>query len=402
MKPRPRALARHALAVGVAGVLAGVLGGAPGALRAQAVLGTAVDAADGDAVTGAFVLLVDEDGVERARGLTTRSGTFRIGAPPGTYRLRLERIGFEDLETDPFNLARGETVSRTLRVGARPIELSGIRVEGGESRCGMPTAEALELGRVWDEARKALEATAWTDRQSYYRFDVLLVRRELDAAGRPVGAPEYEPIRIYGRHPFRSVQADDLAYGGWVQRQGARGLKFHAPDAEVLLSESFLRRHCYRLVRGDVGRGRIGIEFEPIPDRRVTDIAGVLWIDGDSAELRELEFRYVNLDLSVETERLGGRVVFDHLPDGGWIVQAWEIRTPLARLDRERQDGARRQRIRLAGLRVEGQQVLAVWLTGDLQAAPGAVLPPDVRPVNPPPDEILKRYPPPEDLAGAP
>lgn len=402
MRPGPCAFARRAAAIVVAGVLASVLGGTPGTLRAQAVVGTALDAADGSPVTGAFVLLVDERGAERARSLTTRSGTFRIGASPGTYRLRLERIGFEALETEPFALARGETVNRTLRVGARPIELSSIRVAGGESRCGMPTDEALELGRVWDEARKALEATAWTDRQSYYRFDGLLVRRELDAEGRPVGAPEYDPIRIYGRHPFRSVQADDLAYGGWVQRQGAQGLKFHAPDAEVLLSESFLRRHCYRLVRGEADPGRIGIEFEPIPGRRLTDIAGVLWIDRESAELRELEFRYVNLELPVDTERLGGRVVFDHLPDGGWIVQAWEIRTPLARIDRVRRDGAPHQRVRLAGVHVEGQQVLAVWRTGDLQAAPGAVLPPDVQPVNPPPDEIVKRYPPPEDLADAP
>jgi len=393
--------ARRVLAAAAVGLLAGVVGG-PDVLGAQAVIGTAVDAADGHPVSGAFVLLVDEGGTERARGLTTGSGTFRLGAAPGTYRLRLERIGFDDLETEPFTLARGETVRRDLRVAARAIQLSSIRVEGGEARCGMPADEALELSRVWAEARKALEATAWTDRQSYYRFDGLRGWQELDARGRPVGPPQYEPIRIYGRHPFRSVRPDDLAYGGWVQREGARGLKFHAPDADVLLSESFLSRHCYRLVRGDADPGRLGIEFEPLPDRRLSDISGVLWIDRQTAELYELEFRYENLELPVDTERLGGRVVFDRLPDGGWIVRSWEIRTPLARIDRARRDGARRQRIELAGMRVERQLVLAVWRTGDLQAAPGAVLPSDVAPVNPPPDEILKRYPPPGDLADDP
>lgn len=384
------------LATGI-GPIAGV--DVVGHLAAQAVLGTAVDAVDGEPIAGAFVLLIDEDGVERDRSLTTASGTFRLDGPPGRYRLNLERIGFEDLLTEPFDLAEDEQLSRRLPVSARPIELSEIRVAGGEARCGVPTEEAIELSRVWDEARKALEATAWTDRQSYYRFDVLIVRQDLDAEGQPVSRPEYEPVRVYGRHPFRSVQPTDLALGGWVQRQGS-GLKFFAPDAEVLLSTSFLGRHCFRLVRSDSAAERlVGVEFEPLPDRRTPDISGVLWVDRENAELKELEYRYANLDLPVETDRAGGRVVFDHLPDGGWIVRSWEIRTPLAELQQTRRGNRRQQRVRLSGLRLEGQQVLAVWRTGDVQAAPNARLPADVPPVSPPPDELIERYPPPEDLA---
>lgn len=366
-------------------------------LGAQTVLGTAVDAVDGSPVTGAFVLLLDEDGDERDRGLTSSRGAFRLRAgQPGTYRLSLERIGFEDLVTEPFELSAGETVSRRLVASARPIRLSEIRVAGGEARCGIPPAEARELSRVWNEARKALEATAWTNRQSYYRFDGLIVRQVLDEDGEPRSPPEYEPIRLYGRHPFRSVQADDLAYGGWVQRQGVEGLKFYAPDAEVMLSDSFLIRHCFRLARNDSARNLVGVEFEPRPERHIPEISGVLWVDRETAELRSLEYRYENLDLPVETEHLGGRVEFDHLPDGGWIVRKWEIRTPLAEIDRQSRADRREQRVRLAGLRLEGQLVLAVWRTGDVQAAPGAEVPAGVAPANPPPDEIIKSYPPPD------
>lgn len=369
---------------------------AAGEASAQTVLGTAVDASNGAPVGGAFVLLTDVGGEEVVRGLTTERGTFRLNAPgPGTYRISLERIGFADLATEPFELGQGETLSRRLDVAGQPIELGRITVSGGPARCGGPPADALELSRVWGEARKALEATAWTDRQSYYRFDVLLIRRQLDRDGEARGEPRYEPIRVYGRHPFRSVQASDLSMGGWVQRQGARGLKFFAPDAEVLLSDSFLNGHCFRLVRSNSGTRRdLGIAFEPLPNRMYADISGVLWVDRQSAELLRLDYRYELLELPVETDLLGGEVEFDRLPDGGWIVRHWEIRTPEAVVDGG--SGRRRQRVRLTGLQVEGQQVLAVWRTGDLQAAPGAEQPADVMPVQAPPDELIKRYPAPE------
>jgi len=371
----------------------------PESLRAQTVLGTAVDAADGRPIAGAFVILEGETGDERARGLTTAAGSFRLATSlPGTYRLRLERIGFEDLVTEPFELTGDGAISRHLEVSVRPIELAAVEVTGGEPRCGTPADEALELGRVWEEARKALEGAAWTDRQSYYRFDVILFRQELDRDGAPVAEPEYESMRVYGRHPFRSAIPNDLAFGGWVQRQGREGLKFYAPDAEVLLSESFLGLHCFRLVRSESAPRRLlGIEFEPAPGRRVgrplPDIRGVLWLDRESAELQSLEFGYANLQLPVPTDPLGGRVEFDHLPDGGWIVRSWEVRTPLAEIRELREGGRRQQRVRLAGLQLEGRQVLAVWRTGDVQADPGAELPADLPPVVAPPDELIRRYP---------
>lgn len=369
----------------------------PGVATAQTVVGTAVAASVDEPVAGAFVVLLDEAGGERDRTLTGQRGAFRLRAvTPGRYRIRLERIGFENVVTEAFDVGVDEVVSRRVEVTTRPIVLANISVDAGEPRCGTPAAEALELNRVWQEARKALQATAWTDRQTYYRFDALIVRQSLDTDGDPLAPADYEPIRIYGRHPFRSIGAEDLALGGWVQSQGGRGIKFYGPDAEILLSESFLRRHCFRLVRDDSGRRRlIGVAFEPLPDRGVPDISGVLWVDRLTAELDRLEYRYVNLRLPVESELLGGRVEFDHLPDGGWIVRRWEIVTPQADLVSSG-GNRRRQRVRLSGYALEGQLVQAVWRTGDLQADAGAELPPGVAPVIAPPDELIQRYPAPD------
>jgi hypothetical protein len=245
--------------------------------------------------------------------------------------------------------------------------------------------DATELISVWEEARKALKATVWTGQQTYYRFDGILSKRNLDTDGNAVGEPDLEPIRTYGARPFAvPANPDDLAFGGWVQPVRGNNIAFYSPDARVLLSESFISRHCYRLQRQNVdGQALIGVEFEPLPTRRLTDISGVLWIDAESAELRSLDFRYEGLDFPFETTMVGGEVEFDRLPDGAWIVRRFTIRTPLVRPGRG---------MRLVGLYEEGQSVSAIWRTADLQAGPTDALPEDVAPVNAPADELVVRY----------
>lgn len=362
----------------------------------QSVSGSVVEAASAEPIPGTFVVLLDTTGAERARGLTTQSGTFRLDAPgSGSYRIRVERIGIANVTSARFTIGDREAVSRRIRVPLSPVRLTNIEVSA-EAQCEMLQEDAVVLIRVWEEARKALEATFWTGRQTYYRFDALLSRRDLDRRGTPISEPELESIRLYGQRPFRSARADDLAFGGWVQPVGSGNVKFHAPDAEVLLSESFRRRHCYSLRREIVdGRERIGVQFVPLAERRLPDISGVLWIDAESAELKSLDFRYEVLDLPFDTEGVGGHVEFDRLPDGAWIVRRWIIRTPIARFTRSRTfSGRRRGRImQLVGLYEEGQQVTAVWRTGDLAAGPDDELPQGVPAVNAPTDELIVRYP---------
>ncbi|TFG65909.1 MAG: carboxypeptidase regulatory-like domain-containing protein [Gemmatimonadales bacterium] len=370
----------------------------PTLVVAQSVRGTVLESVQGSPIPGTFVVLLDEEGTERGRALTTQAGTYRIGVPgPGSYRLKVRRIGLADVTTDLFIVGDGEAVSRQIRVSLAPVRLTDLEVMvETESKCGMLQEDALALYSVWEEARKALEATFWTGQQTYYRFDALLSRRDLDRGGIQIGETELESIRVYGRHPFRSARADDLAHGGWVRPTGAGGVKFHAPDAEVLLSESFSSRHCYRLQREIIdGHKHIGVQFEPLPGRRLPDISGVLWIDLETAELRTLDFRYEVLNVPFNTDQLGGHVEFDRLPDGAWIVRRWIIRTPVTQFTGTRSFSGRRSgaNIRLVGLYEEGQEVTAVWRTGDLQAGPGNEQPEDVPPVNAPTDRLIIRFP---------
>lgn len=348
------------------------------ALGAQTVVGTAVEAGDERPIGGAFVLLLDESGDERDRALTNVRGTFRLQAErPGTYRLRLQRIGLADTETDVFTLPAGETVNHRLTAALVPIQLAAIRVDADgagrvEPRCGAPTGQIKDLSRVWNEVEKALEATRWSLVNSRYRYDVILVRQARESDGSPVTEPEYGRRRIHGRHPFRAAPPGSFESTGWVFENDDGHLAYHGPDAETLLAEPFLRTHCFRLVRSDSADERVvGIGFEPIRGRDLTDVSGVLWVERSTAKLRSLEFRYVNLPIPVKSDRIGGTIEFDELPDGGWIVRSWEIRTPLTEVERRDYLGTR---VRLTGLHHEGWRVLTVWRTGELTGTPDVVV----------------------------
>lgn len=130
--------------------------------------------------------------------------------------------------------------------------------------------------------------------------------------------------------PFESHPAEDLVQRGFVQEDG-RGYLYMAPDASVLLSDAFLDTHCFRVAdAGREGDGLIGLGFEPTGDKKtVPDIAGTMWLDPETAELQWLEFTYQYLEPERMSDMVGGRVDFQRMPDGTWIVPEWWIRMPI-------------------------------------------------------------------------
>jgi hypothetical protein len=352
---------------------------------AQTVRGH-VEGADGVPISGAFVMLEDSTGVVSSRVLSTESGSFRIVAPaPGTYRLRAERIGYTAAVSPELQLAAEQNLSYRFVVEPDPVRLREIRVEE-RSRCSILPDEGIELQRVWDEALKAITATAWTGQQPYFRFDAVMHEQLLDRRGSPVSEAVLEEVRFYGRHPFRAIPAQDLVLGGFVQEPEGQ-VAYYAPDADVLLSDSFVRRHCFRLVRGHgESAGLLGLSFEALPQSRLPDIEGVMWLDPTTAELRWLDFTYVNIAASIERQGLGGMVEFARLPSGAWIIRSWWIRVPVVEwIPGQRQ---RAGRYRLTGIDEGGGQVLAVWLTARI----AGLLPTDTLRVTPPPDSLLMRF----------
>src|SRR5207245_343222 len=106
---------------------------------------------------------------------------------------------------------------------------------------------------------------------------------------------------------FRSLPAAVLASDGYVVSDSS-GVTFYAPDADVLLSDSFVNGHCFRFEPAPKdAKNLIGVSFEPASDRRgMRDIEGTLWLDQRSAELEFLDFRYTNLPAAAQSTGAGG------------------------------------------------------------------------------------------------
>ena len=296
------------------------------AVQGQVVRGRLVDDGDSAAIAGAMITLVGRDGRGVARMLT-RSGTgvFELRVPaPGEYRLRAERIGYGTTHSAFFRISTRDTLTVQMAAPIEAISLAEISVSV-RPQCHLRPEEGLAVARVWDEARKALAAASWTQERGLYRYEMLGIKRFLDQDGRRVEAED----RAYGQAlvpvPYVARSADSLVHGGFA-RFSAEASDFWGPDAGVLLSDPFLDTHCLR-VRSGAG-GLVGLEFEPVPDRNVADIAGTMWLDAETAELQRVDYRYVNLpvpDWLMEASP-GGTVSFRGLPDGTWIVTSWNIR----------------------------------------------------------------------------
>jgi hypothetical protein len=309
----------------------------PAAVGAQAVRGTV--SAEGVRVPGALVLLVDSAGRTVARAASRENGAYAVAAPAaGAFTLRVLRIGFAPTTAGPLALRAGATLTRDVTLTGRPVRLTEVRVSD-RATCRVQTDSSAAAFRVWEEARKALLGEALTRREPL-TMRVTTSERALDAAGARVVHDTSVTRTVASVRPFVSRAADSLAAAGYVARDVAGGWIFWAPDAEVLLSESFATTHCFRAEApsADSARlaGLVGVAFAPARARPdVAEVEGVLWLDRATAELRELAYRYVNLPADAPRapsrgEALaGGRVEFLRLPTGGWIVHRWVIRLPV-------------------------------------------------------------------------
>ena len=322
-------------------------------IDAQVVRGQLLNGETGLPLEGAMVLLQGAQG-EVGAVLSNASGRFLLRAPsPGSYTVRADRIGHASTTSDPLTLALGDTVDIRLVAEVSAIQLEGLEVSG-EARCDVRPEAGRAVATVWEEARKALAAAAHTEESGFYRYRTIRFLRELDITGRRVVSEQRRASQGYLLSPFESLPAETLISQGFIKADPGGDL-YYAPDAHVLLSDPFLDTHCLGLTtgQGEAG-GLLGVAFEPIGGRVLPDIRGVVWVEPTSGELRHVDYTYENLDPALRNDAVGGRVVFQGLPNGTWIVTEWRIRMPNAALAPDYRGG--RQLI-LVGIREVGGEV---------------------------------------------
>lgn len=283
---------------------------------------------DSTPIPGVIVLATNDSGRTLARTLTTDRGRFTLRLPSaGRYGLRLLRIGFRPLTGPSVTVAADAKDSLQVVYAAEPVRLAAMSVHE-PSTCRVNVDTGLAVARVWEEARKAMLASELTTGAVPLVAEWITYDRVLDSTARIVRRQQVRTEHNPTTHAFRSAPVSDLDTAGYVvERDGVT--HFFAPDADVLLSDEFVRDHCYHIVEGPTPAS-IGLSFDPTRGRRdMHEIEGTLWLDRVTAELRSLDFHYTNLAQSAMQAGAGGRVEFLRLDDGTWLVSRWVVRMPL-------------------------------------------------------------------------
>lgn len=362
-----RRLGLPAIAVGALAALTALA--AAERVRAQSLLVQVREENGSRPLPGALVTLQRPDGSVLRRALTdVRGQRFFGGVGPGPVVVRAEMVGRKTVVSDSFSVAEDETVQQVLSLPPLPFGIDRTEVEA-EGRCRLHPGEELAAARIWEEVRKAITATAWSEDQKLYAYALRGYERQVGAATNTV---EYDTTRarlLMTHNPIRSLPPDSLTEGGYVRLLDSGDVDYFAPDAAALLARDFLDTHCLRVEGDDAESDLIGVRFEPVRENGPPDIAGVFWLEPGTARLRRLDFRYTSTPWRVADRRIGGEVRFETLPDGTWIVRRWAIRMPILQRDLPTRGGsAGEDRDRLVALREVGQEITAV------QAADGSVV----------------------------
>jgi len=333
--------------------LAGLVASSAPALAAQTMEIRLRDEATREPVVGAIVRLLD-DRRSVAQGLSNESGWLVLRVPAaGSYRLKVDRIGWAGVTAGPYALGAGETIRRELHLNSEKLDLPALTVEG-ESACTRTSQGGALAVALWEEVRKALTASVISGESALLPLHVREFTRDLDLSGRPL-RQHLVISKIIRGHTYSALSPETLAKDGFVVLKGDR-VTYAAPDATSLLSDEFVVSHCFRGVPGE--GTLVGLAFEPVRDRRVTDVRGTLWVDRRTSELEFLEYRYTGLPDQLARGDLGGRVSFRRLPSGAWMVDAWRIRRPqLVREEVLGADRSPRPRLRATGYNDRGATV---------------------------------------------
>ena len=293
----------------------------------------------------------------RASALTDDGGRFALRAPAaGRYGVRVRRVE---------RLAAGETVARTLTLVPRAGTLPPVRAET-YALCDRRRDRGGDAARFWHATRALLEGAAAAEGTGLLAVDAATWTRDVDAAG---AALRGRDVTRSGRvaRPFAAAEPAQLARSGYAS-WGADSASFFAPDATVLVSDTFAAGHCVRLAGADADTahaGAVGLAFEPVRARNVVEVRGTLWVDSTSGVPRDFGFAYVWPRGTVPdgvAARYGGEIAFTTLPSGAVVVRRWELRVPLPVAERPsaaREWGTRTVGAALRTVRDEGGVLLA-------------------------------------------
>ena len=302
----------------------------PRAARAQEARGTVRDSASQQPIPGAVISLLDASGATLGRNITNDQGRYDVVLPGSATQLRFVRIGFR-----PSTVAirrSGATIDTIDVVMHRlPTMLEPVQITAN----GCPNrSDAGSAAGLLQQARASLLNSIVARSANPALLTLLRFQRSMDGTSDRI---RDQTVRIdstaRSKLTFGAVRsAAEFIQSGFVA-DDASGLTYFGPDADALLDDAFVAAYCFRLVGAGRDRpGEVGLGFAaPKRQKNRIDIDGVLWVDTTNRRLRQLEFRYVGLDRSLDPARPGGILSFRDAANGVVFIDRWSLRLPIVR-----------------------------------------------------------------------
>ena len=296
-------------------------------LPAQRVHGTLRDTASAQPVLGAVLTLLDSAGRVLARTISDEHGQYSLPTGVGRRRVRAMRIGFQPLEVA---VAREDDVTLDIAMTRIPALLSSVKVSG-RPLCPGSGDQGLAFS-LWEQARAALLASVVAREAKPAAVRTLRYDRTLNPNDDRVRTQTQSRLEGKSSRPFLAFAEPSVFARAGYMKEDRGGRTYYAPDADVLLDESFAVTHCFTLTIDREHPAQVGIAFTPAGGRgrdTLVDVNGVLWLDRDHPELRSLEFEYTGLEPVASTVNTGGILSFRTMSNGIVMIDWWSLRLPV-------------------------------------------------------------------------
>ncbi|HEX9106881.1 MAG TPA: hypothetical protein VF832_06630, partial [Longimicrobiales bacterium] len=247
---------------------------------------------------------------------------------PGLWRIRAQHIGRTTASTT-VTLRPGSDASVRLEASIAPVLLQPLTVSASSECRVRPDAREL-TAQLWEEARKAFRVSSLARRSRW--FVLQQFERIIDPQTGKVVRENTRGAGGVGGRPFGLEENEsELNELGYVRPVG-EDWSFSVPDDDILLSDGFLDHHCIEFQGGRhrPAKGLVGIAFRPMQPSK-SDIAGVVWLDASTAEVRSVRFHFTGLGWDVPDDALGGGLDFLKLRSGAIVTRRWYLRVPMGR-----------------------------------------------------------------------
>lgn len=190
------------------------------------------DSASTGRVTGALVAVLDASGRTVAERVSDARAALLVPLPgPGSYRVRVRRIGRTPFLSPPREVPAGSEVAMSLTLASSRQVLPRATVTADAGRvCGREPGEQDRVGVLWDQVTTALRVAVLT-REDTLAAPLVRVReieRVVGTLGSVLESRLLTETTRRGR-AFTALDPDSLSRHGFVRKEADGDFRFLGP-----------------------------------------------------------------------------------------------------------------------------------------------------------------------------